>query len=162
MGRLRSLIGSLRITFDILFLLPGRIGTSIYVWQSIAIIALLVPALEFHLSYWLMGMLHFCQGCLFLLMIHQLPLLLFYPVLVSLLLGLLLTYSMFSNAIRLLLIVIAIMLSFRLVIWFTSGYALHVITLFRVMLLLRSLHHAIMGLTVSWIASALLHTITIA
>ncbi|KAJ7559369.1 hypothetical protein O6H91_04G082300 [Diphasiastrum complanatum] len=107
MGRQRSLIGSLRITFDILFLLPERIGTNIYVWQSI--LALLVPALEFYLSYWLMGMLHFCQGCLFLLMIHQLPLLLFYPVLVSLLLGLLLTYSMFSSAIRLLLIVIAVM-----------------------------------------------------
>ncbi|KAJ7298457.1 hypothetical protein O6H91_Y577000 [Diphasiastrum complanatum] len=117
MGRLRSLIGSLRIIFDILFLLQGRIGISIYVWQSIA---LLLPALEFHLSYWLMGMLHFCQECLFLLMILQLPLPLFYPVLASLLLGLLLTYSMFNNAIRLLLIVIAVMLSFRLLIWFTS------------------------------------------
>ncbi|KAJ7245941.1 hypothetical protein O6H91_Y428800 [Diphasiastrum complanatum] len=54
MGSLRSLTGSLRIICTILLLLQGRIGISTYVWQSIAITALLVPAPALHHFYYLM------------------------------------------------------------------------------------------------------------
>ncbi|KAJ7554868.1 hypothetical protein O6H91_05G013200 [Diphasiastrum complanatum] len=74
----------------------------------------------------------------------------FYQVPESLLPGPVLIYSMFNNVIRPQVIVTAAMLSFSLEIWFIYAYGLHVIILSRAMLLLRSLHHVIMGLIAFW------------